>query len=213
MTLAEYGIIVALKPTGGGWRYPQPFAGKLVTIVPEQAPVGRYGNFGDKLCAAVRLFRRQQGLPEGDIESDVAEFIRRASPQNDYYRGKTPENIGKPRLRELKPMIESIREWVDDMSLRKPAIVNPDEAIERAQVCISCPQNIRWQIKCAPCVAEVVSRGDNLRATMLFDYDDALLACRCHKMYLPAAVFIDRDNLSKRSDKAPENCWLPKNED
>lgn len=209
MTLTEHGIITGLKPVGG-WRYPQPFAGTFHTILPEHAPKGHYSTHGDKLVAAVALFRRTHGIAEGEPERDVAEFIRRASPQNDFYRGKVPDEIGKPRVRPITPLIQEIRGWIEDTILRKPDLVNALDAADRAQVCIRCPQNVKWKIDCAPCNAEVDQRGIILRAEVTFDYDPALLACRLHKLALQAAVFLDRDFLPPRHEKAPESCWIPK---
>lgn len=208
MTLAEQGIITGLKPIGG-WRYPQPFAGTFSIVLPMHAPEGHYPNHGEKLVAAVILFRRMQGIPAGEPERDVAEFIRRASPQNDYYRGKVPDSIGKPRVRSITPLIQDIREWIEATILQKPDMVGIGDASDRAQICIKCQQNVRWRIDCAPCNEEVEQRGLMLRAIPIFDYDPALLACRLHKMALQAAVFLDRDFLPARSESAPEPCWIP----
>lgn len=208
MNLTERGIITGVKPIGG-WRYPQRYGDGFTTIEPSHAPKGHYASHGDKLVEAVRLFRRTHGLSEGDPALDVAEFIRRASPQNDYYRGKVPDNIGKPRIREIKPLIESVREWLDNIALRKPRFVSSLEATDRAEVCMRCPQNIRWQINCGECNTEVDKRGVLVRGEVSFELDSCLNACRLHKLYLQAAVFIDRDYLPDRHPDAPEHCWIP----
>lgn len=210
MTLDERGIIVGLKPIGG-WRYPQAIAGTVTTIKPEHAPKGtHFGNFGDKLVCAVQHFRRIHNLPEGDAFHDVAEFIRRASPQNDYYRGKTPDIIGKPRLRAITPLIQELRNWIEDTMLRKPNLVNTLDAVDRGAICMGCPQNIRWQVSnCDKCNKEVETRGILLRGEVMFELDPALLACRLHKMHLQSGVFLDRDFLPARHPDAPASCWIP----
>lgn len=207
MTLQELGIISGLKPIGG-WRYPQPFGSGIHIIKPEHAPKGHYANYGDKLVSAVQLFRRQHGIAEGDPARDVAEFIRRASPANDFYRGKSPEVISRPRIRKKTPLIEVIRDWIRSLALDKPALTNPVQAAERSAICAQCPHNVKWKINCSECVEVVEYEGNLLRAMTSFDFDPALLACRLHSMYLPAAVFLDRDFHPERSPEAPAKCWV-----
>lgn len=208
MSLEAQGIITGLKPLGG-WRYPQPFNGSFSHIEPTHAPNGHYPNYGEKLLAAVILFRQTHAIPPGEPERDVAEFIRRASPQNDYYHGKLPDVIGKPRLKSITPLIEDLRNWIETEILLRPALVNVLDATDRAQICIKCPQNIKWRTSCGECNDKVDQRGIVLRGFVNFDYDPALLGCRVHRIALQPAVFIDRDFLPKRSDKAPSHCWIP----
>lgn len=209
MTLNSQGIITALKPIGG-WRYPQLVDGTVIVVLPEHAPSGHYPDHGEKLVAAVRLFRIKRGIEPGEPARDVAEFIRRVSPVNDYYRGKNPDVIGKPRVREITPLIQDMRQWTEQTILQKPKLVNVAEAAERAEICLRCPQNVRWQTQCGDCNKELEQRVITLRAAVMFDFDPALLGCRAHRIPLQAAVFMDRDYLPANSPSAPEYCWIPK---
>lgn len=201
MSLRDHNVIEGVTPIGGGWRYMQLQQDGNFQRIPSQ---GRAGTARD-LVAKVRQYRINAGINIGDVEKDVADYIKKVSPQNDVYKGKvTGEKVIEPKV----PLIQRLREWLDSMIPKKPRIITKSEATERARVCMGCRQNIQWKIPCAPCIEEVEYRGITLRGVPSYELDDALSACRLHRIYLPAAVFIDRDELPDRNPKAPDNCWI-----
>lgn len=201
-TLEDHGVTTAIKPSREGWRYMQEHLGRLWRI-PEtgSAPTGA------KLVEMVVAFRAAAGLPPGDAVADVADYIKKASPLNDRFKGRV---IGAPRVREITPLIYDLRQWVDNVASAKPRFVFADEAQSRALVCLKCPQNVRWEVGgCGACNTEVHNRSYLLRKGKETQGEEALLGCRLHRVHLPAAVHLDRDFLPTKLAGAPAPCWLP----
>lgn len=204
MSLRDFDIIEDVKPLGGGWRYMQPMPDGTLHRVPTQGAAGS----GHELVEMVRKFRVNMAIDPGDYERDVADYIRQVSLPNDRFRGKGA-GYQKPRRDGHTPLIQRLRAWVDDMAPRKPRLMTPGEATERAQICIGCPQNVRWKTQCGDCNDAVEYTGHTMRGTCNFPLDDALHACRLHNLHLPSAVFLDRDHLPAKIAEAPAQCWLP----
>lgn len=202
-TLESHGLITAIKPIKGGWRYPQKH-GDEVWWVPSEGEA----RTADKLVEAIKEFRACQGIPLGDPVYDVATYFKNISPANDRFKGRI---IGKPRIQERQPIIKDIRAHLENCAATKPELCGEDEATARATACLHCPQNIKWEVSgCADCNQQVEYKGKLLRRRVEFGLDPALKACRLHRFYLPSAVFIDRDALPARHKESPGNCWVGK---
>lgn len=203
MALSDYGLITGIQPNGG-WRFEQPFQDGIQRI-PFQGCAGT----GDLLVKQVIDFRAGALIELGDVEWDVAEFIKRVSPFNNKYpkRGPKPKR-GTISFGDYKTPLKRIAEWLTVMAPRRPRLLIEDDAEARAGICAKCPQNIRWQTGCLPCNDQLISRGHNLRQKPDFPPADCLGACRLHGSYLPAAIFIDNEFLDERHPDAPEFCWV-----
>lgn len=206
--LRDFGIIEAIKPIGGGWRYMQTAKDGSLQRIPSQgaAPTGR------NLVEQVRQYRINEGIEMGDPDSDVAHYIAKVSPQNDAYKGKGVL-LNQPRPEHHVPLIQRIREWLDGLGPKKPTLMTTGEATERAQICVNCPQNIRWRTACGECNQAVDYLSITVRNIASFPLDDALHGCRLHNLHLGCAVFIDPDYLPAKVAVAPINCWIPTHED
>jgi len=203
-SLKDFDIIEDLKPIGGGWRYMQVQRdGSLQRI-----PATGSAQTGRALVEQVRTYRINEGLAMGDPVRDVADYIRRVSPNNDRFRGKGAA-YGQPREEGFVPLIQRLREWIDSLGPKKPMLLTKHEATERAQKCVGCPQNVKWKTNCGECVQAIEYLGSCIRGTCTYELDDALLGCRLHNLHLPTAVFIDRDFLPAKHSNAPAACWLP----
>lgn len=202
MALKDYHLIEDLRPVGGAWYYTQVWEGHDVRI-----PFSGSAKSARDLVEQVRDFRIKQGIELGDIEFDVATFVKRYSPQNDRFKGR---NIGQPKIREIEPMIYQLRAWVNSIAEQKPRLIIRQEAMERADICAKCPLNIKWETKCGDCNDEVNFASQCVRKIPSTAMDGVLKACRAHKIHLLSAVFLDQDFLPKRSESAPDTCWLPK---
>lgn len=206
MAVRDFDIIEDLKPIGGGWRYFQLMRDGSLQRVPLQGAAKSAAH----LVELIRQLRMNEGILLGDVERDVAEYIRKVSPINDRFRGKGGA-LNQPRPEPFIPLIQRIREWLDYIGPKKPRIVDLDEAIARAQICINCPQNVLWKTNCGECNATCDYLGSTIRGKVSFQLDDALHGCRLHNFHLPCAVFIDRDFLPQRNPKTPAPCWIPTN--
>lgn len=202
-TLEDYGVKTVVKPIGGGWRYEFVHNGQLWRV-----PTTGGANSGAELVEAVRIFRVNLGIEPGDYTSDVADYIRKASPQNDLWKGRAA--LGVPRIKDKVPLIQVCREWLDTIQLTNPQLADYDTAVTRAGVCEHCPQNVAWKVDCGDCNEKVEYKGKILRKRVEFPLDQILRACRLHGLYLQSAIFIDRSALPQRHEHAPEPCWVPK---
>lgn len=201
-TLEDHGVIATLTPIGG-WFFQQLYAGEMFRI-----PHAGAAETGEALIAQVIQFRVNVNLPLGDPVYDVAQFTKARSPQNDRYAGR---QIGQPRTEPREPIIKALRDWLEGLAQTKPELCGIDEANERAAICQTCPQNIKWQLEtCGACNEALVEQGLFMRRRVSYAPDVALKACRLHKIYLPTAVFIDRDALPQRHQDAPAGCWVGK---
>lgn len=201
MGVEAYGCKTGITPSGGGWWVNQLMRDGTEQRIP---PSGAADN--DRvLVSSVRLFRAQNHIDIGDVEHDIAKAIRVRSPQNDTYPGKV---FPRKHKTDHEPLISRIRDWLLVLAPKHPRLLTQDEAKGRARICSRCPQNVRFETACLPCVEEIQSRGQNLRRIASYVYADALKACRLHGVYLPTAVFVDRGALPETNNAAPNECWM-----
>ncbi len=201
MSLKEHGVIEGLVPNGGGWRYEQPFKGEL-----ERIPFRGDAGSAKRLVDAVAEFRVTNHIDLGDVEADVARYIKEVSPPNNRFPSRAQREAPPVKRR---PIIERIRDRLVKASQTTPRLLLIDEAEIRAKTCSDCRQNVKWVTGCVPCAEDVKSRGQNLRQLPSTDEAiEGLGACRLHDMFLPAFVFVDRDELGDADPKAPDYCWM-----
>lgn len=203
MPLIKYRVNQALVPNGDGWWFSQPFGDGFQRI-----PTSGSAKNARELCDAVFLFRSQQGIPLGNYEAEIAAHILKVSPRN--LIGNAPYVPYVPDKSAFVPFINRVTGWLIEVSRTQPRLANMDEVLERAAKCAKCRQNVEWKTDCKPCVEAVVYRGNVLRQRTNYLLDPKLKACRLHDLFLPAAVFLDRDNVPKRTPTTPSECWLPK---
>lgn len=199
-----FGMLEAVVPCGGGWRYPYPseYSERL------RDPFIRAETFR-KLCNKVRLFRVSSGLRMGDVEFEVSQYIYSISPSNDRNRGRIKYEPRPDGRNDYRPPIERIRTWLVAMGQQRDlGLIHEYDAADRARICAVCPQNIAWKTECEPCNEDVEQRAKIVRAHPLFNMDENLKACRLHDMALQAAVFLDADHLPARHAEAPPDCWM-----
>jgi hypothetical protein len=199
MSFKDHGLNTAMVPTGG-WRYEQPHKDGVQRI-PHKGDAGT----AERLLDLVQIFRARAHIDMGDPERDIALYIKSVSPQNNRFPNKAEREA--PRVK-IRPLIERIRDFILRISDHPPRLIFDAEAHARAQVCLTCPQNVRWMTGCVPCCSEITERGQNLRRKPADEEADKLRACRLHNFYLPSIVFLDREELGEANEKAPEFCWM-----
>lgn len=208
MALRDYGINENFAPARPHcWSFMQEFASGDVRIPADGSAEGP-----DELIRLVRDFRVANRIPMGDVEREIAVHIKKVSPESDRFRGKfSVDHINPPKPPEkTEPLIQQIGTWLYDVGRKEPKTIGAIEIKERAAICKDCRHNVRWRTSCEPCNKEVEARGRGVRARSSHEEADQLRACRIHGLHLPTAVFLDRDYLPRRDQKAPETCWLPK---
>lgn len=203
--LEDYGVNVNIFPSGGGWRYEQP----LPTGGVQRIPVHGSAEDDRDLVKQVALFRVNARIDQGDVAYDVSEYLKEHSREVDRLPKRKNYRPAKKRFRPgHRPLIERIADWLRYKAPRNPRLLLKDEADERMKICAECPHNVKWKTACLDCVEDVTSRGQNLRQRPGYEHDDKLHACRLHDLYLPSAVFLDRDALPETHSDAPAFCWM-----
>lgn len=202
MSLKAYGVIDGIVPIGGGWRYEQPYKGELHRI-----PTAGDAGSSHRLVEMVKRFRINQHIDMGDVEGDVAEYIKKESPINNRFPKRAEKRAAEAGRIKHRPLIERIRDNLLVHGSKTPRLLLIDEVERRTEICLKCPQNIKWMTGCIPCCDEITSRGQNLRQQAVAP-SDALRACRLHDYYLPAITFLDRDELGNAHIDAPAYCWM-----
>lgn len=206
MSLDQFGVITAVSPSDEGWRYEQPMRDGSLQRIPSKGDAGT----PNLLIEQVQTFRAVNHLDRTerqDVEHDISVYIIKVSPMNAKFRGI--RNYSPPVARpNSRPIGGRIRDWLLQLAPKQPRLIIADDASKRAEVCLGCPQNIKWLSSCSPCNDEVKARGRNLRQRAGFEHDEGLKACRCNSLFLPAAVFVDREFLPDPNEQSPENCWL-----
>lgn len=202
MPLTPYGINCQLVPTGAGWWYPQPFQGATQRI-----PATGCAGDAKTLCREVLRFRVAQGIPIGDYRGDIAAHISAISPLNRFNRRK--QVTAPPRTFEEKvPLFTRITRWLAEVAAKGPRTIGAEEIEARVKVCAECPKNRPLKGLGTLTHAEITFRCACIRQRPVSDHDARLGSCG--NLYLPTAVFLDRDYLPTPDPQAPENCWLPK---
>lgn len=203
MPLTKYRVNQSLVPSGEGWWFPQPF-GKGIQRIPVKGCAGS----PKALCEAVLLFRSQHGILLGNYEAEIATHMLRVSPQN--ILGNAPFVPYEAPVEPVPPLINRVAAWLSHVSNQQPRLIHIDEAKERAEICLKCKAHCEWRTKGHDTMEATIGyRGATVRQCSSHPLDSKLKACRLHDLYLPAAVFVDRDNLPKKLETTPENCWLP----
>lgn len=201
--LDGYGINLGIVPSGG-WHYKQPWQDGFHVI-------GGPGWTPDLVVLHTTHFRIEQNLPMGDVALDVAEYIRSVSPQNDL-RKRVAYDPMKTKARPIRPLVERAREWISFKRFKPVRLLTTtDEPRKRATRCANCAHNIReWHSSCEPCNEKLKHEGINLRQRAKYDMDAKLGVCRLYGMYVPAAIFLDKDELPERLENSPSLCWVQK---
>ena len=200
--LEDHGIKTSVVPHEG-WRYLQEFNGSTFRI-PHEGCAGT----ATELVKQVRDFRVTNNLDLEDMEFEIATYIISISPESAGYKGRSPGRQPRAGTRP-KPLLKLIRDHLDDAIKARATLVGRTLALERASACEGCHHNIEWKSKiCHGCNAHVIEAAQNLRRLPGFEADDKLRACRLHNVFLPGAIFLEKQ-LPPRHKEAPPECWMP----
>jgi len=201
MSLEDYGVSTGILPHGGGgqWHYQQEGLEEII-----------YADSPESLCKKILRHRLDRGVAVGNIEQDVAEFIKRVSPQNDRFRRHAAQLVhSEPKAKPITPLIERIKEWLVSKQGKISKLTDQFEAVRRGEICAQCPQNIPWRTSCGECNSDIDYRVNMVRQRTEFQMDKKLRACRLHNLALQAAVLLDQEELPEKKESAPAYCWLP----
>jgi len=202
----EFGIITSVVPPGS-WHYPQLLSsGQTVRLA---------GHSFEHLLEQMLDFRRRHldlcGAANATIErvrADLKEYLCSHFPQNCADSPGSPSVTSRTGISVVnyqKP-IDRASDWLGKLGALPISRVDAALAASRAQICATCPQNVRWQTSCAPCNDNVNIRIQNAKGSAYTPYDKSLGMCRIFGTANEVAVWLS-DTHSSSDQKPPAVCW------
>jgi hypothetical protein len=201
----EYGIVTSIVMPGG-WHFPQMLSsGQTVRI---------NGFSFEQLLENMLDFRRRHlelcgGSEKARIEevrADLKSYLCKHFKQNcaDAPAATAYQGVGLTNA-YARP-IDKAGDWLAKLGHQRLEYVEAGLASERAQVCATCPQNVRWTTPCAPCNESVSIRIQNAKGSFRTPYDRSLFVCRIFGHTNEVAVWL-ADTHSSSEQKPPAICW------
>jgi hypothetical protein len=122
--------------------------------------------------------------------------------------GGEHESAGDQTFRKFIPLIQRIAEWLGQLGQEPKPFTTPAEADRRAAICMTCPQNLRFETSCGPCNQNVRMETIRILGTRKTRHDQNLLGCRAIGWTNRIAVWLDTDKIESQS--LPDKCWCKK---
>lgn len=161
-----------------------------------------------ELIVAVRTYRLENGLPVGNVQQDVFNFIcgnwpiqctQSVGPQYGNAHEIIPQNKGQR-------FVDELTQWGIELSRKSVEMIPEADAYSRALRCQQCSNNVVWENQCPHCVTNARRLFALIRKGKDMPNSEHLHACKSLKMCLKTACYISRDQLP-RAEGLPENCW------
>jgi hypothetical protein len=187
----------------GGWHKPE------VDRLGRQFPTPIRAATYDLLITAVAKFRADNGIPVGEPQKDVDDYICSAFPRqcNDF-ASDASVSIAIPQAVTLTDkMLQVMEKQLENHSEERLEL--KQEAARRADICRGCPFNVRWNTGCGACFEAVNRMSATLRIGNHVPRDRDLRACRllCHENR--SAVWLRLEHIGTSTD-LPGFCWARK---
>jgi hypothetical protein len=208
----QFGIITAVMPPGG-WHYPQ--------LLSSGQTVKLSSHSFEQILADMLDFRRRHSDLCGGAAKATIEAVRADlkaymcahfrqncadSPGTNTVTARAP-GIG---ITQYQRPIDRTADWLGRIAKTSIPKVDPALAASRAQVCATCPQNIRWATGCGPCNENVSIGIQNAKGSLATPYDRHLFSCRIFGHANEVAIWLS-DTHSSSEQKAPAVCWKNQN--
>lgn len=153
-----------------------------------------------KLLRSVMDRRIANRMTVGDVKADVDGYICGNFPSQ-CGRIETPQpnipNSGQTRfIDKIAPALTKLHE-------SGVKLVSREIAVQRAEICRQCQQNVEWENSCPSCVDGVRRLSYLMRGGQELGVR-GVKACRLHNLPLETACFV-RD--IPKADGLPNECW------
>lgn len=203
----EYGIVTSVVPPGG-WHYLQKLStGQTHKVI---------GFSFEQLLENILDFRRRNmelcGAESAYIEAvraDLKAYFCAHFRQNcadSPILPQTQVGIGIATRADYQQPIDRAGNWLAQTALKRPEFVDSGLANSRAQICVGCTHNVRWQTPCAPCNETIEVRLQQFKGSLRTSLDNRLHMCRIFGHPNSAAVWL-KDTFSSPIDPPPAFCW------
>lgn len=208
-------VISSLVPPGG-WHFRQKLSSSPQRPQHQLIQAASY----DQLVDNVFKFRLNnlEMVPSGTatrehVAADIQYFICGKFPTNctgskadlAAAAGGQPPSVNRPGY--ARPL-NRVENWLTMLSQKDLRWVDQARAIERANVCIKCRLNQRWQAGCKPCNQNVERRALLIRGSHSTGLEPKLKGCLSYGTLLELSIWLENDFSAPRSKPAPiPQCW------
>jgi hypothetical protein len=201
----EYGIVTSVVMPGG-WHYPQALGtGQSVKITAYSF---------EELLSNILDFRLRHlelcGAPSANIQSvraDLKTYLCANFRQNCADSWSPPAvTPGIGNRPDYSRPIDRAGAWIAQLGHARVEHVDYALAGHRAQVCVQCPQNVRWSTPCAPCNDNILVRIQQAKGSLYTPLDRRLFMCRLYGHLNEVAVWLT-DTHSTSEQPPPPHCW------
>ena len=164
-----------------------------------------------QLIQAVIKFRADNIIPIGDVESEIEAFICANFPHMCHAIPGAQVTVtitGLPTA-HAKSLTDDMLQWLDS-KIENHSLESLElrgEAQRRAEICLHCPFNVRWNSGCGACSEATNRMSMILRAGNDVPHGNKLTACQILRHENRAAVWMRREILGN-SPELPGNCWV-----
>lgn len=188
----------------GGWHKPE--KDRLGRDMSEPIRASTYSD----LINAVIKFRIDNVIPVGDVEQEIEDYICGNWPHmcHDVPGAQvtvTVEHVSTSAYTLTDRMIQWLDDATEDHSIENLELRS--EAQRRAEICLHCPYNVRWNDSCGSCSDAVNRMSTILRVNEDVPKGDKLRACQILHHENRAAVWLRLDKLGN-SAELPGHCWV-----
>jgi hypothetical protein len=202
----QFGIITSVVPPGS-WHYPQTLS---------SGQIHRITGFSfEELLANMLEFRTRHLDLCGGNQSATIDAVRVDLKRYicAHFKGNCADSPGPPpasqpivhRTTYVRPL-DKAANWLAKRAQARIDLVDLGIATHRAEACVGCQQNIRWETGCSSCNDNVSIRVQHLKGTRHTQFDSRLFACRVFGHVNSVAVWLT-DTQSTPEQAPPAHCW------
>jgi len=184
----------------GGWRYIQPETGFEFRA-----------NLYRDIARKVRDHREANGLPEGDLQREIEDFVCAQLPKGaESCEADVPEGVPANIALKTKFTMDDVKRFIQAAvaALGSRGLVDQATADARAHICVACPLNMNVQ-GCWSCkgLAEWLFTLIGARKTV---HASRLKQCGVCGCSIKAKVWLPQDVAQEvsKGHKFPSWCWL-----
>ena len=187
----------------GGWHYP----------IDERTRI----NAPDfqRLVEMIADYRVSNMLPLGDPLKDAEDYICAKWPHMCHKAGPNAHvsisivELPKASGIGVMTLVDRMIKWLEEMTngVSMDIIVLEPEARRRADICASCPNNVKWKTGCGTCNDNIERISGIVRMGRRLLKNPRLKACSVTAMELKAAVWLRKDRVKSDAPNLPDWCW------
>jgi len=204
----QWGIITSVVPPGN-WHYQQKLTSEQTVKITAFSFEELLSNMLDFRLRHLELC----GAASANIESvraDLKAYLCAHFRQNCADNSTPPpDRPGIGNRADYQRPLDRAGTWIAQLGNQRVEKVDYALAGHRAQVCVQCPQNVRWQSPCAPCNDNILVRIQQAKGSLYTPLDRQLYMCRCFGHLNEVAVWLT-DTHSASEHEPPDSCWNKK---